>query len=1476
MVGFKSIALLFILLIFAACVPQTKQTECGSSEAFNATLRTCVPVMNGPSSFIDINSFLPTSVLSKYKNDSTIINFTVTISNPYAQTFSVVWERSYNGSPVSLVGSVSGTTYKYSMAPSLLSTQIGTHIITAKVLDSSNSIVDSHSFELKINDNPKPVIVSSSINPPYYDSSFTPTDADQNFKFTVSNNGATLTGANYRTDWKLYKSGVLQTAESETDTFPTVGGSTSSGGYNYPSYTFSPATLGVGAYLLNARVTNSAQEVVAEQQWSVSVAHPSLSKIIRRDIYELTTNPSFGVASVAYHGIAYTSAPTYNFIPTGFSAQGDYCVQVASAEGTYAGDGYFVRVDFYIDGASLVYSGTTSISPINDNKICLSDAPAGVLNSVIFNNTSTTSTQSHTLVARVVDEATGQEYSAANMNGSLGAYPISWGFTVKPANAAPTVTFTAASNLSNITCGAGTTTSKTCTVTQDQSFTLGIKAIDDFDAFATHQTSSTTDSVQAKFTYTMTLLRNGSPVPGQVCTKTTANVNDTGSPDAVGPDYLCDFTVASSDINGSIHPTGNAYSVSILFCDEDSPITGTTAMCANLMTYNLNVTEANTAPTIAPQLSTSGVLAVNSYISESGSPTTILNPGTAAQYITEGQTLNINVRVADTEMDDYQVKVYLCTDFTINCATFSQIASQTVNKTDNVASTLTTLTYALTENFLPVGTAVNTNVKAFFKVVVTDIPDTLTPGLESTTDSTISPMHFQVNVRNRNPAPQITGTASPLVTDTTLTAMVGYPLTIDPGTVTDASNVSTENTISYQWYVDANNGDNSFTAITGATERILRWTPSNGLTAGGTVNLALCVSDGTVVNPQPTAASPATTVQATMASLNPATGPNCIGSWDVVVQPNAVALNYDNNAGVDVGADVAIWQDNTASTEKKVIYSAYADVNGTIFVEKTVFDANGTIFNDSTSGFQTVSFEALRGGTQSASTVKDISLAGTKTHLYIAYQAADASTPSSPRIRVRRIDKRYGVISLIDYGSKLDSSYPHLGKFGFSYDDNPTILTTLFPTTTSSNIDIFQTSFGAPIVVDFVGDLTQSEVLVTNGVTMTADDAPNSDELCSGSLGACTPSGNATRYESFINNSADRLLQGVTAADSGSSVGLYGGLSGGEYLDTHPSILTYIPGKLGKIMIIGGNWYLPFVDNSTAGTIGYIRYLTAGAADTDVLNSTLTVNTNYYSTIGSVNWFANEVDPSGNIVIASVSTSNIAQLTKYTTAPAIVTAPVNLFSGSPISASTLRFSAAMTSNPNYYVAAKVLTALPSTYEWMIGRYDASFALDYVNRASILTANHAATGTVMSVSNVKDVSIQTYAITSGTTTEARLMVASTNGGASTNLYALRFRSDNELSCGSCVQINLSTEVLSASKRIASTPIDLGMTIGTAGSSATSTENTRNILFAIYPVSTSSGIYKPQMGIFNMQVESINSTSTSTTGLLGHRPPFIGSN
>jgi hypothetical protein len=390
-------------------------------------------------------------------------------------------------------------------------------------------------------------------------------------------------------------------------------------------------------------------------------------------------------------------------------------------------------------------------------------------------------------------------------------------------------------------------------------------------------------------------------------------------------------------------------------------------------------------------------------------------------------------------------------------------------------------------------------------------------------------------------------------------------------------------------------------------------------------------------------------------------------------------------------------------------------------------------------------------------------------------------------------------------------------------------------------------------------------------IPMIASDTPTSDQLCS--AGACSLIGNSERYEDFINNSSDRELQGISAYTNllTPEIIVYGSLSGSEYLDLNSTVSNYITGKLGKIMIIAGSWYLPFTDLTNGSSLNQIRVLSASSGASDVLHSSLVVDdTVVYSAIGQVNWFTNDVDSSGNIVIGAVNSSNIASLRNYGTSGG-VNFSSTLFSGGPIDPTTLRIAGPVTGNPNYFATARVLKTLPSTYEWKVGRCDSSLVCNSANFNFVSDAAYNAnTLTVLDDSNIKEVSLEAYPSSS----EARLLVTSDGGSTDTSLYAVRFRSDGDVSCGSCVPVNLltnsSAQVLSSSKRIATTKIYTNMDIGVAGSSVLApTENIKDVFFALYPVKSGTGDYIPHLGIFNSEVEVISSSSADTTGTLGHR-------
>ncbi|HXH74513.1 MAG TPA: hypothetical protein VNJ08_06085 [Bacteriovoracaceae bacterium] len=1444
MVGLKAVWItISALFLVASCVPQTKQTECRSNEAFNASLRTCVPVIGGPSSFITVDSFSPALPISLYKNDATIIPLTIAIANPFSQTYTVEWERVYFGVPSFFAGNTLTTSV---IALSLVS-EIGPHFITAKV-KAGGIVVDSHTFTVTISDSPRPIIETSTVIPSSYASTFTPVDPAQVFSIKVKNNNSIVAGAGYSVRWSVNKNGVSLPAMTETDTFTNLNSSGSDTYYlgSLVVPTFIPSTLGVGNYIVKAVVSNlSPGETVAEQQWSITIKHPDLSKIASRSLYEAATpNPAYSTAVVAYNGIPFNVPINYpvapiNFVPSLQSTQANFCVAIGSAEGTYSGDGLFVRVDFYLDNSTLIYSGFTAL-PL-DSKVCLTDASAAIQGAVVFSNTTATATQSHQLTARVVDMATNTEYGSANMGPNLGNYPVAWDFTVKPINAPPIVAFTSAANISGLSCGAVAGSSKLCTVVQDAVIRIGVTATDEF-----YNTSSTDDLQQQMLAYTQTLYKNSTLVSS--CAKGAGDVTDNAGPpfpDHVGPDYLCEMTVPSYDANGPIKPTDFTYSIASIVSDVGSPVPGAVASSSAPLFYQLTVSESNTDPRITAQ----AFVNTGSFISKSTTATTAIPE---ADFATEGETLNINVAVEDNERDSHQIILKKC-GIDDTCSSPTVVETKTVTKTNSTLETTTTFSYYLAENTIPTSTLLNTNQRINFLIETSDLPHTVP-------SKTATSRIFKVNVQNKNPAPQITGTPNPL-TSATLSAYVGFPITINPGTVTDASAVgSTENNISYQWYVDPDGaaGPVSYNAINiPKTDPNLIWTPSNAIPNATPVLIKVCVTDSTTVNPIPASGA---AVGLQLSGIN-ANGTNCLGPWTVNVFRNANELLHAT--ATDLDADVAVHQDTTVTTlDKRVVYTAYSD-NTNIYIQKNIVNVTTGVSSlvMPGTGYERVSFSAVSSGSVAPNTIKDISMVATSDYLYIAYQCADAGAPTTSRVKVRRIDKRGGVGIFGDISDSVNS-YVDNKKFGYAYA-GPSITTN---NTTAVAIDLVANT------VRFAGALAVNDQVSIGAATYVAAAVPTSTQLCAGTGGACSTDLNAQKLAGLINSSqhtvgsTGRTLQAYSAVSGSSTVNIFGAL-GGEHLDGNPGLSNYHIGKLGKLMIDGAKWFVPFVDMTTAGTLQHIRVI--GAPTAQPLNAVTVLDDAVLSGIGPVNYFVNERNttaPLSPLVIASLSTSNVARIDNYSFAgaPGI---SATLFGGVPVEAASFRMAAPTTGNNFFFAAAKVLTAVsPLTYEWKIGRYNSALAVSMEERVSVLA--DSATDTVMDVANVVDISLLNY---SEAVEEARLIVSSDNGGTDVNLYALRLRTTS-LSCGICVALNPSTQNLSASKKIAATPIDLNMRLGTAG--ATALEHEKDVTFVAFPATTGGAIHKPYMGVYNMSLESIQSTTADDTGTLGHRPPFIG--
>jgi hypothetical protein len=1419
MVGFKSIWLLLSLLLFAACVPQTKQTECKSNEAFNATLRTCVPVVPGTDSFININSFLPTSSLTKYKNDTTPITFSITVSNPYAQPYSIQWERIYSGVPIPIAPAIPTA---HTFAPSLLASEVGTHIISVKILNASNVIVDSHSFELKINDNPKPVIQSASVVPALYASTYTPSSLPQNFAFTVYNNGASMSGAGYRTDWKLYRSGVL--IDSETDVFPTAApvGSLSSTGYNYPVYTFDPILIdgiAIGAYTVNARVTNSANEVVAEQQWSASVTHPPLAKITNRDIYSGSASPAFAAYTIAYNNVAYTGSTAYNFVPTGGVAQGDYCVAVSNGEGTYAGDGLFVRVDYYLDGGTLVYSNLTTAV---DNKVCLTDAAAATLNSVIFSNASSTSIQNHTLVARVVDERTGVEYTASDMNASLGSYPITWNFTVKPQNQAPTVSF---GTLTTITCPTTASTTKSnCTVPSDTPFTVKINlASDDF---------YTLPANEANFNYSIRLYENGVNI--QTCTKAGYSVPDPlliGAADVNGADgYDCQLRINSYNGAGPINLNTQTYSIQAEISDNGSPIVGTPATSSTL-NWNFavgGVTETNTAPVLA------------------GWSVSV----TATEGVVNG--LNFTVNITDAQRDNHTYAIKYCPDGP--CLTPVTLTSGTITRANNTNPYVLSVPYTLPEDFLLNLPALGCNaVKSGqtcavnFFISVTDVPNTAVP---LTTVSGTAPS----TITNTNPAPVLntafSSTPPASFGASTTFAFVGHPITIanNPTSIlSDSSAVVAEKTYRYQWFVK-NNGTSvmpyPYLPIDGATGVNLIWTPSHikeaNLSTDNPLSFMLCVEDHPVAavatpNMDDSACSDATPWIVTVRN-------NIAVTHDLSTAPSSTELD---TTGLGKGNETAIWYDTPSPFNGVTSSAAYIAMIGNdqrIHVKKSLVTKLDGI--DPINASLIASFDAIPTGTGTVGEVKNLSITGTAGNLYIAYLASRSGSITSFFPHVRRID--------IGTGKLAPNN--HSGRFGFDYDglgftNSCTPSGDCMPSQASGVTSITFSPTGVPVTVtgSIVLNMPNAQNFSVNFGVFN-----NFDTICSNCSGAQM----ATHLASLINSSVDPRIAGFTAAIGLSNEVLITGSAANDYFDASAHAEPMIAGQMGSIYISGGQWYVPFINKSLGGA--YIDRLSAYSGTASGIMGAATLiqpsTPSGFANMASATQFSNYLS-GGTLWIAMVTSSGSAGKLYKVDPTNFTPFPVLPFDILPTQALlNVKVSASST---HVFVGATVAAA----NELKLGVYDANgtmldeFSMN--NPANLDPASD--TDDIFNTASIANYKIIPYG------SEARIFAVSKGITASNyKLYLARLRTVSgtwTLSCGDCKTVSQLGKDLSRYVSIGVAPIRVQLgadyQLSTAGS--VPSQGIRDVAFVSYGRLDVAPSCDPGIGVFNVEGEGIGSTT-----------------
>lgn len=1352
MVGFKFFTLWTILIasmVMSGCVPQAKQTECSSNEAFSPTQRKCLPVNPSETSFIKIRSAVPSGGITQTASSGSEVSFSFMIENPYNKQYRVRWIRNFNGAQTTLYtpsqpsSEISDHPHQITLVPSSdLFGAVGNHIITAQILDAvSSNVLDSHDFTLTLTTEPVPngQGFSPGLSTPII---YNPINTDITFNFSFLRNGRSLDVPRVR--WTLTKlTGVSHTSRVEMS--PTLLNINEPQPVHFifnpsnPFNEFLPAPAApfeniVGNYRLEATILDGAN-TFSTYYWDITIRHPDLGVITNANL----PAPGSSFTVKAYNGITYANPD-----PTSFSYSGNnraqFCVRVSNPSGRY---GQGVRVRFY-QGSSTdeVWSDLTNAL---DDTICLDDAPVGIKDAIRFDNPNPDATWITTIVARVFDEQTNEEFKSY----PAGSYPLTWSVQVVPQNRPPVLSFvdTAGSVACDSTLG---TTRNNCHITQsniNNTNTLRVA----FDISDDHYSNG------EDFQYTAYLYRGAAAVSS--CSKALGV--------AAAAPYTCDFTVPSYDSNGSINPEEDQWRVTLQVTDRGSPFP-TSGQKSSSLIWNLKVREINDPPTL-----TSPILA---YL------------GTApTMSFTEKDTINFRVQLNDPERDKYILELARCgaTLADSDCNTILTTTDVLYSGGLNDYNDNRRLAYTIPDGFIPANVE---NQTVTFRIKIIDYASTAnaTPLVSNQVVSSIDLL-----IENYNPEPKFANLAA---IDTTLpsggdplgidyVAFSSFPLTLDPGTITDDSEIAEERKIVYKWWIAPHSVTPTWSEIDGASSRVLSWTPGN-IIASGNYFIKLCITDGY---------PPRNNLDPNLA------GAVCNNPAIVSVNSNFIsmpAIDINATPGGQLITDApAVWIDTTATGDlsilapavrnSRIIYSAYVvgdqtvPVNFRIHVQKSVYNYNGT------GQMQLISelvFDAIDPEESSSpdfelADVKDLRITGDEDSLYIAYLAnrIEASESLGYRPEIRRIYKGIG------RGEKSGSNI-HSSPFAFNYE----------------GFFVNHDQVACLACWDGNDDAVDRHIQTGSVVLDTANVDVGSVISLGYAAGAYTfninvagvdPTNIAINITDTINTSSEL---GFTAIhNGGNTVTIFGPMR------KEKARVEKVTNKLGRIWMdqTSNNYlYIPYIDLSAAAPNNKI--LTVEAFQNDPSASLFTVSQGAGVSSRPIpgtysHDFDNDIDHAGNTLFVYTDLTGNAKIIKFdgvdfntrlNEAPILPTKNIE----------KIKLSASNAHNNFYYIMAQA-----PDEKIFIARLEANLAMADFNRVwSLTSTNDTLTSNLVTSldGEVYDFAIlaaDTDKYSVATIAEARILISSSQG-----IYAFKALDNNTVSCGNCAPVNQVGSVVSA--------------------------------------------------------------------------------
>ncbi|MDA9793335.1 hypothetical protein N9B72_01995, partial [Bacteriovoracaceae bacterium] len=725
---------LFFIIIFSACVPVEKRTECGVNEAFNANLRVCVPTIGTNSSLLYIDSRLPSNNITTFASSTASQNFSIVVNDVYSNGYIISWNLRDPNNSVTYLSSGSGAN-SISFQPSSQATQgAGTYQIEASVLDSTNSnVIAATSWTVNLTGAATPEITS--ITPQTSALSLTINEADTTFSIAYNANGAVVTP-------KWYINGSEQTASSGTT-----------------SLIVAVASLNYGINFINASLTDATGggSVYESTMWTVIKSYPELSFIMsggdsaNPQTTGLSPDPniiSVGGTPTQVIAIDGVSVPDGGFKSSGSDVSGGtgsaFCIYVSDYTGSRQLSGIsnvFVRfkLDGSLLGGNLNFSGDGAT-----NQKCLTDVTGYNTFTVSLSAALQDIGTSKTITAEVCDM--GPAGSKTDCSNGYLAYTYTWTLNVRSTNTAPVIGADIAAGSPPATNTTDIDTSNDMVqLTQDQSQTFSMAITDD------DSDPNNNNDFQTRWYLNGLLLDGINTYPDSTAVTSDCyhTYNDAAITTPSTEKYSCAVSIPSYLTSGPNSTT--SYTLTAVTSDQ-SIWPGGINKDSNILTWTLNVTEAQSAPVIQPLFDSVALAGgqnanENSYFALQSTPDTPIDVGITA--LDENTDLVFKIRVKDDERDNYYRLIEMCKTYTVgdpsstasDCTILSGM--QLISRTDDQQYSTTEYALRMPETAI---TAVASG-QVHFRVTVQDIP--------TNTQGTLDYAVLSVNINNNNPAPTI-------------------------------------------------------------------------------------------------------------------------------------------------------------------------------------------------------------------------------------------------------------------------------------------------------------------------------------------------------------------------------------------------------------------------------------------------------------------------------------------------------------------------------------------------------------------------------------------------------------------------------------------------------------------------------------------------------------------------------------------------